>query len=74
MRKISGLYFILGAFNNALSVMEGLAMEKIYTYENVTIIIKTPKKTNENRLKRATKEFLTKVIKERPNYGDIDKS
>lgn len=49
-------------------------MEKIYTYENVTIIIKTPKKTNENRLKRATKEFLTKVIKERPNYGDIDKS
>lgn len=49
-------------------------MQKIYKYENGTVYITKLTEDIQNNLKTATENFLRKVIEERSNNGNGDKS
>lgn len=43
-------------------------MQKIYKYENATVIVVNPDVDNQNTLKIATEKFLKKVLEERSKH------
>lgn len=47
-------------------------MEKIYTYENGTVIVKLPTEEQLIRIKKATAEFALKLDKEGMLNGDFN--
>ena len=49
-------------------------MEKIYEYQNGTIYVRLSNPCNREILKKATEEFLKKVISEEQKYGNINKT
>lgn len=49
-------------------------MQKIYKYKNGIVYITNPGNDISNNLKTATENFLRKVVEERMNNGNSDKS
>lgn len=47
-------------------------MEKVYEYQNGTIYVTLPKSCDRENLKKATEEFLKKVISEEKKNGNND--